>query len=394
MGSNKNKKTAQTAPQRAPAQTNAVGGNTSPISSNNPIFKESGNDERGRVQNRIVDEQSRFRGQMDPYMNTLGEGFGRAMSAGTQDYDSIMSGFGNIPQVNARYSSYSDPFASYGQFQDMSKTGGYDIPNNDAYQGYKGFADTGGYSANDIADLRSRGVAPIRAAYANAEREVSRQRALQGGYSPNAAAVQAKMAREQGQSGADALQNVNAGIIANRNAGRLSGMQGMAGIDTNRIGNQITGMKGMSDIEAQRLGAQMQTNQFNATAGMQADQWNAGNRLNALQGASSLYGTTPGMANMFGDQLGRAIAQSGQQGTSYINAENQAQDLPGRYEQTKEYIGDAANAAYPWIDKIGGWLNKPQANTGAGYSGGVTPTGGYNQGALPIGQGRVKMPTF
>jgi hypothetical protein len=354
-GKKKPATTPATAAKAVPANS-VIGGRTSPISPSNPIFQESGNDERGRVQNRIVDESSRFRGQMDPYINTLGEGFGRAMENGSGDYDSIMKGFGSVPQVNARYSSYSDPFKSYGDFEGMSKTGGYDIPTNDAYQGYKGFSQDGGYSASDIADLRSRGVSPIRAAYGNAEREVSRGRALQGGYSPNAAAVQAKMAREQGQGMADAMQNVNAGIIDSRNRNKLSGMEGMAGIDTNRIGNQIKGMQGMSDIENSRLGAEMQTNQFNATAGMQADQWNAGNRLNALQGASSLYGTTPGMANMFGDQLGRAIAQSGQQGSSYIGNEANAQQLDGRYENTKGYINDIATYANPAIDGIQGWL--------------------------------------
>ena len=378
----------------APAAQKPTSAWNSPISPTNPIFQESANDERGRVQNRIVDEASRYRGQMDPYMDALGQGFGNAMGAGQQDYDSIMGGFANIPNVSARYSSYSDPFASYGDFQNMSKTGGYDIPNNDAYQGYKGFADTGGYSAADIADLRARGVAPIRAAYENAGREVSRQRSLQGGYSPNATAVLAKMAREQGQSGADALQNVNAGIIQGRNAGKLSGLSGMAGIDTNRIANQISGMSGMSNIEKARLAAEMQTNEFNATSGMQADQWNAGNRINALQGASSLYGTTPGMANMFANQLGNAIQNSGQQGTSYINAETNAQNLlPGQYENTKQYINDASTAVNPLLDYLKNRKKTP-TSTGSGYGGGVTGNGGYTQGAPTIGTGRVQMPTF
>jgi hypothetical protein len=360
MGSNKNKKQPTATPVAQPRQ-----GNVSPISPSNPIFQESANDERGRIQNRIVDEQSRYRGQMDPYMNALGEGFGGALERGQQDYGDIMNRYSNMAAgmnpISAERVTYSDPFASYGQFGEMSRTGGYDIPNNDAYQGYKGFADTGGYSAGDIADLRARGVAPIRAAYANAQRDVSRQRSLQGGYSPNATAVLAKMAREQGQAGSDALQNVNAGIIDSRNAGKLSGLQGMAGIDTNRIGNQFKGLAGMSDIEGQRLNAQLQAGTTNAQLGLQAQQYNNQNQMDALHGMSSLYGTTPGMANMFGNQLGNAINNSGQQGSSYISAEDSAQFRPGQYENTKGYINDAATAVNPFLDYL---KNRNKGTTG------------------------------
>jgi len=395
MGSNKNKKPQEQRPA-APANTQTAqerpSGWQSPAA-NTDIYKVSGNDERGRVQNRILDESSRFRGQMDPYMNQLGEGFGGALERGNQDYDNLMSRFSSLangPGVNARYSSYSDPFKSYGDFEGMSKTGGYDLPNNEAYQGYSEFGKTGGYSANDISNLRARGTSPIRAAYANAEREVNRGRALQGGYSPNAAAVQAKMAREQGQGMADAMQNVEAGIVQGRNAGRLSGFGGMAGIDQNRIGNQLAGMRGMSDIENSRLGAEMQTNQFNATAGMQADQWNQGNAINALQGATSLYGTTPGMANMFGNQLGNAIGDSGQMGSSYIGHEGNAQQLDGRYENTKGYINDAMTYANPYVGMLERYFNK----TPTPQYGGVQPDGGYTSGGMqqPILNKNIKFP--
>jgi hypothetical protein len=394
---------------------------SSPISPTNPIFQQSGNDERGRVQNRIVDEQSRYRGQMDPYINTLGQGWGDALEQGQADYGNIMGGLRGLAagggNISAGRVGYSDPFGqSYGKFTgmadtggydlpnnaayqgygDLSRTGGYDFPNNEAYQGYSEFGKTGGYSPNDIADLRARGVAPIRAAYANAQRDVSRQRALQGGYSPNATAVLAKMAREQGQSGSDALQNVNAGIIAGRNQGRLSGMAGMAGMDQSQIANRATGMagmagmdqsqaanriagmQGMSNIDTQRLSADLDASKSNADLGLRAQQYNQGNALDAYKTMGSLYGTTPGMANMFGDQLGNAIQNSGQQGTSYINAEGNAQQLPGKYENTKQYVTDAATLANPFLEYL---KKRPASPTGTGYGGGMTSNGGYTQGA-------------
>src|SRR6185295_3747842 len=97
----------------------------------------------------------------------------------------------------------------------------------------------GGYSPQDINNMRARSVAPIRAAYANAQNEIGRQRSLQGGYSPNAIAAQVKMAREQGQSGADALQNTEAGLAQMRNQGRLAGLGGMSGIEGQRLNADV-----------------------------------------------------------------------------------------------------------------------------------------------------------
>ena len=304
MGSNKNKNKTP-----APAQSTQPSTNNSPVASSD-IFKQSGDDPRGRVQNRILDESSRYRGQIDPFINDLGRNWGDSLGQSNQDYGDIMSRFQDVAGSNpiqARSVSYTDPFKSYGDYEGLSKTGGY--------------------SAADIADLRARGASPVRAAYANAEREVGRQRSLQGGYSPNATAVLAKMAREQSQGAADALQNVNAGIIADRNRGMQAGMAGMAG------------------IEGQRLGAQIDTGKFNANAQMSADQYNNQNRMDALRGMTSLYGTTPARANMFGQQLGQAINNSGQQGTSYFTGENNAQNQPGSFDSKMDKFGQVYNTA-------------------------------------------------
>ncbi len=165
-------------------------------------------------------------------------------------------------------------------------------------QGFQRFADTGGYSPQDMSNLRARGVSPIRAAYANAEREVGRQRSLQGGYAPNAIATQAKMAREQGQSMADATQNVEAGIVNQRNANMLSGLGG--------------GQQGI---------------------------------LGALGGQSGLYGATPGMASTFGNQLLQGVGQGGDFGLGLLGRDISSQQLPGQFDTTMGKIGGIANLA-------------------------------------------------
>lgn len=313
----------------------------------------SGGDPRGRIQNQSAYQQQRYENQQGPMVNAFAHNYGRGSETNYGDYQDIMSGYRSMAGLDGgagggggvsdggfngagMYSpftvSYSDPFKSYGGFEE--------------------FSNTGGYSRGDIANMRARGVSPIRAAYANAEREVGRQRSLQGGYSPNATAVLAKMAREQGQGAADATQNVEAGLAEARNKGRLSGLTGM------------------SNIEGQRLDAQLKAGMFNADAQARAQAQNIGaaesaasrssaasaasnaDRLRALQGMTSLYGTTPGMSELFGNQLLNAVGQGGTMGINRQVADISGQQLPGQWDTTKSRVQDVSNMAYPWLDYI------------------------------------------
>lgn len=97
-----------------------------------------------------------------------------------------------------------------------------------AFAGFQQFAQTGGFSPEDLANIRARALSPVRAVYANAQREVNRQRALQGGYSPGFNVLQARMAREQGQEISDQATNAEASIAEMVQKGKLAGLQGMA----------------------------------------------------------------------------------------------------------------------------------------------------------------------
>jgi hypothetical protein len=247
--------------------------------------------------------------------------YGRGTQTDFQNQSNIMQGYQNFMSGNQLGSpqgiGYTDPFGSY--------------------SGYQNFAQTGGYSPQDIANMRARGVAPIRAAYANAQQNIVRQRALQGGYSPNAIATQAKMAREQGQAMSDATQNVEAGLAQARNQGQLAGLSGMYG------------------VEGQRLGANLDTSKFNAGAANQFALQRAQNQLGALQGMTSLYGTTPGMASTFGNQLNQSIATGGQFGNQLYGNDINNQRNPGAFDTTTGRINTignmAANAVYPWLNR-------------------------------------------
>lgn len=175
--------------------------------------------------------------------------------------------------------------------------------------GYNEFAKTGGFSPTDIANLRARAVSPVRASYANANREVNRGRALQGGYSPGFNVLRARMAREQGQAGSEAATNAEAALAGMKQQGKLAG----------------------------------------------------------LQGGASLYGTTPGMTSTFSNAVLNASGQltnavGNEMGFANDVSRNQiaAGQLPGKSQSVigniagiagigQQIAGMAGGGLYPWL---------------------------------------------
>jgi len=375
---------------------------------------DSGNDPRGRVQNVAAEQTQRYQNQQGPLANAMSYNYGRGSEANYGDYTDIMNNYRDIASGGTSggsggggggggggqdYSAFTvNPQMAGTERASVRSLGPLErVKASDPFESYKGyqeFGQTGGYSGQDIADLRARGTAPIRAAYGNAERNVNQQRSLQGGYSPNAIAAQVKMAREQGQGMADAMQNVDAGIVQARNQGRLAGYGGMAGIEGQRLGAQMQGdiFNAGQANEGQKfdIGNEMNTSQFNAGQGNQVGMFNANlgfegqkynadaqtnaqaranaaaqsasasryaadaqgtqDRLAALRGMTSLYGTTPGMSEMFGNQAINIVGQGGTMGNNYINAQANAQKLPGQFDETQKYINTGAQLAYPIVD--------------------------------------------
>lgn len=169
---------------------------------------------------------------------------------------------------------------------------------------YQNWADTGGFTPEQLQNIRSRSNSPVRAAYSNAQREMERGRALQGGYSPGFNAATARMAREQGQLASDQSTNTEAMIAELLNRGKQFGMSGMSG----------------------------------------------------------MYGTTPGLASTFGNQMlaaqGQRLQAAGLQnqlGLGMMNAQNQAANVPGNWQQAMNNIGSMGSAIGEWTGAIYPW---------------------------------------
>ncbi len=294
-----------------------------------------GDDSRGR-QAQLSGNQ-RYIQQQGPMVSSFAENYGRGSEANYGDYTDIMNRYRSIADggggvgggvggggasMSASHIGYKDPFNSYG--------------------GFSNFSETGGYSAEDMDNLRARAASPIRAAYSNAEREVQRQRSLQGGYAPNMIATMAKMARERGQEGSDATINAEGSIVNDRNKFKLAGLSGMSNIEGQRL---------QADLDVARFNAQadMAASASSASASNSAAAQSNADRFRSLAGMTDLYGTTPGMSNTFGNQLLQGVGQGGNFTLGMLGAQNQNAQLPGDWDYFTQRAGQVGNMLYPWM---------------------------------------------
>lgn len=302
---------------------------------------------RDVLADQIAYQQNRYEQQQNPIYDMMAYNYGRGSEANYGDYTDIMNQYRSIASgTGSAAGGGGGGDYSYGAESWEPNLIQYNDPFK-SYTGYEEFSNTGGYSPQDIANMRARGVSPIRAAYANAQREVARQRSLQGGYSPNAIALQARMAREQGQLGADTLTNVEAGLAEARNKGRLAGLEGMTDVEKQRLAGDLDVQK--YNANAKNTAAQSNTAARNAAAaGSASNAMNAaaasrGDQLAALRGMTSLYGTTPGMAQLYGDQVLAATGQSGTFGNNMITQANNAMKTPDKYQQNLDRVNNTMN---------------------------------------------------
>lgn len=213
--------------------------------------------------------------QSDP-LTTQYNLYNTAVGQNAEDYSSIMKGYKDL--LARSQSPTSDYTQSMGNLRELSKSGGY--------------------TPEGIAEIRARGVSPIRSIYAGANRDIDRQRSLQGGYSPNYGALKAKMARELSSSIGNQMTNINADI-----AQRVAG---------NRLG--IAGTYSSAARDPNQPG------------------------MEALRGMTSLYGTIPAMASTFGNQAlqgaqlqNQITNQGNQQGLEAISQGMSLRRPTGRY---------------------------------------------------------------
>lgn len=221
----------------------------------------------------------------DPRLGGSGTGYfpaiyQSALAQTAEDYDKIMSNYDAAAESirNKKNSPLTPQTAEY-------------QPGSD-YGELKDIAATGGFSGSNIADIRERGISPIRSVYANADREMNRQKNLSGGYAPNMPAAKAKMARDMSSLISGQTTNINAGIGEAIQRGKLAGATALAPLQARE--NEMRNNFNMNNTNT--------ANQF-TLANAQRDDNDFNNILDTIRGQQSLFGTTPAMMSTVGNQV-------------------------------------------------------------------------------------------
>lgn len=328
------------------------------------------NNQVGAAQNNLNVTNDFIRSSNQDFKNRYDD----AVPMQMQDYRDIMDSYksylGGLPGGASGNNRVSAREVSYNRTPEMQH----------ALSGYGEFADTGGFSEDDKTNLRSRALSPVQTVYNNLRNEMERRKNIQGGYSPNFNAAAAKMGRGTAQQMSDILQGTNATIAEMVQKGRLSGLGGLGQLATADTGfgqdAQLANQRAFleADLANQRMSAYDP-------------------RLQALGGMQSLFGTRPGMAGLFGDQMlasqDQMLTGQGYQnqiGQMGIQGQNMVSQTPSNFETVMRNVGNIGGM----IGSVGaGIMGLPGINRG--ITGGGSPqympqAGPINQAYNPVGQ--------
>lgn len=222
------------------------------------------------------------------------------------DYNNIMKGYDSILDNNTKSSSSSNsgfvpisPTITKYMPVEYKRSNALDS----TISGLNDYANSGGYSSQDISDIRERGLSPLRAVYSNAQNDLRRRNVLSGGSASNYGAVTAKMARELGYQLSDQSTKINADIADMLAKNKLSALNSLAPITEreNTLKTQIDRENAANEreYEARNNDLIQRVNEFNRQGELDV----VNSQLKALSGKTQLYGTSPALANSFANQV-------------------------------------------------------------------------------------------
>ena len=266
--------------------------------SNDHIILDKKSGDRDRVQNAVDYESDLSQNHLDNLRTGM-------VVPTTQNmynwaHQGAQNAFADYGDIMGRYRSYmDDPQNKLTADQVSPDSIGYTRSGEmgEALAGYGDFARTGGFTGQNLRDIRARGISPIRAAYGNTIRELDRARSLGGDSgATNYIAARSRAQRELPQQLSDATQNVNAGIAQMVQQGRLAGLGGLS--STAQADATFAQRAALAN-----QAASMQAKLANQAANLRAGEFGINNRLGALSGMANMYSATPGQASTFGNQV-------------------------------------------------------------------------------------------
>lgn len=158
-------------------------------------------------------------------------------------------------------------------------------------QGYGDLATTGGYSENDISNIRNR-AASQSPAFFDAVRNRMSQKANAAGVNQGSifGAASDRLTRDSARQGAENSLNAELGLQDQIRQGKLSGLSGLTNLDTSSNQFRGQGMQGLlgagnaeNDVSMFNAGQGNQVSMFNAGQGNEMNRYNTSNINDASQ---------------------------------------------------------------------------------------------------------------
>jgi hypothetical protein len=186
-------------------------------------------------------------------------------------------------------------------WEDVANTGWRTPEQKEAGWGwgtFKDFAETGGWSPEDMANFRARASAGIPEMYGNLRNEVMRGKAVQGGYGPGYSESLSQMGRDRARSLGEANLGAETSLANSIRQGRMWGGEAGRGAATGELGQMMGGRKELDSI-AQRIA------EMNRSAG------GGFSPLDAMRMKLGLIDQTTGLASSTGGDLPYGSAWGG-----------------------------------------------------------------------------------
>lgn len=227
---------------------------------------------------------------------------------------------------------------------------------NEAREGFKNFADTGGFTPGESADFRARGTATLPAFYEGLKTQMgAANRAAGGNVGFNS--QMSKLAREQAYGGQRVASETEADLADRIRSGKEYGLSGVSSLDESKIGRE-------TDVEKERNAEQLRQNEEARNEQLRQEQYAQQSAANANAGRNR------NAERDFSERMAILDAQRGLRG-------EQGTDLP-YYNQELAGINSGTNATanrvqeQSWVDSATGLIGAIAPAAAAAFTGGAS----------------------
>lgn len=215
------------------------------------------------------DPFSSFNNQIAGRVGDMSGRLGKMRERSDQDYEAAKNLYNKFaenggidPTQQASINQNRDRLRLFGKFGAESPEQANRVRGNGVFDE---FANTGGYSDSDIANIRARGNATGASIFSGLKRNLETGNAVSGGANPGYTAQMAKMARDSARAANESSLDTELGIKDKVNAGRQWGSSNLSDAEKSLIANMLGGTQAANQTEMDLMKMIQQGKQFGAS---------------------------------------------------------------------------------------------------------------------------------